>query len=605
MKRTEEKMRALRAQMKTQNLEGFIIPRADEFQGEFVPPRAERLKFLTGFTGSAGIAVVLAEKAVLMSDGRYTIQLKAQTDPDFFETGDSVKEGPENWLISNAPEGARIGYDPWLHTPRQIEKLQSALSARKITLTPAVPNPLDEIWTQDRPESPGRNLEIFPEHIAGKTLAQKKKHIAQTLRDQGAFASVLTLPDSVCWLLNIRGGDVEFLPVALCRAVIYAEEVRPVSLVVEAEKCPADILAHIKGEAEIVEPQAFLSVLHALAREAHAQNLPVALDFAHVSQAVLTHLETAGARVIDRNDPCIAPKAIKSGAEQEAIRKAHVQDGVAIVKFLRWLDSEAPKGGQSEISAEEKLRAFRQERSSFKGDSFSTIAGFAANGAIVHYRADEQSNAVITPPGLLLVDSGGQYAEDAVYGTTDITRTLAIGSPTPEMRRHFTLVLQGHIALARAHFPEGTTGAQIDALARQPLWREGLDFAHGTGHGVGCYLGVHEAAASISPRGKDALKSGMLLSNEPGYYKEGAYGIRIESLVLVREAELCRETGAQMLRFETVTLAPIDRRLIEAAMLTDAERAWLDSYHLEVYEKLAPLLDPETKTWLRTQTRPL
>lgn len=598
-----EKLDALRAQMKARRLDGFIVPRADEFQGEFVPPCAERLKWLTGFTGSAGIAAVLDDRAVVMSDGRYTIQLKNQVDGALFETGDSTKEGIGAWLAANAPKGGRIGFDPWLHTPDQIGKIEAALEAAGVNLVPVTPNLIDEIWP-DRPENPLGPVEVFPEEIAGNSFEKKKNNVSEFLKGQGVFASVLALPDSVSWLLNVRGADVECLPVVLSRAIVYADA-RPVQWIVDRRKLSTEIISFLNKDAELIDPEKFMDVLDGLAHEAAAQELPVLLDFAYCPQAIVTRLQESGAGVVNGRDPCIPLKAIKSEAEQDAIRRAHVEDGAAIVRFLRWLDMEAVKGGQSEMSAEEKLLSFRQISQAFRGVSFSTISGFAANGAIVHYRATPETNAGIVPPGMLLVDSGGQYARGNVYGTTDITRTVAVGTPTEEMRRHFTLVLKGHIALARAHFPEGTTGAQIDVLARQPLWNEGLDFAHGTGHGVGCYLSVHEEAASISPRGKEALKAGMLLSNEPGYYREGAYGIRTENLVFVRGGDVCRETGAKMLGFETVTLAPYDRSLIVPEMLEAEDRRWLDDYHATVYEKLLPLLDAQTAEWLREQTRPL
>lgn len=597
-----EKLEALRAQMKTRNLDGFIVPRADEFQGEFVPPCAERLKWLTGFTGSAGIAAVLSDRAVVMSDGRYAIQLKSQVDGALFDTGDSTKEGIGAWLAANAQKGGRIGYDPWLHTPDQVGKIESALEDVDVALVPVESNLVDVIW-QGRPKKPLGAVELFPEEVAGKSFGQKKEEVSEILKARGVFASVLTLPDSVNWLLNVRGADVECLPVVLSCAVACADD-RPVRWVVDSKKLSDEIVSGLGYEAECVEPEEFMKVLETLAQEAKAQELPVSLDFAHCPQAIVTHLQKAGASVVNGRDPCIPLKAIKSEAEQDAIRRAHMEDGAAVVRFLRWLEEEAVKGGLTEIDAEEKLLELRRESRAFRGASFNTIAGFAANGAIVHYRATPETNAQIVPPGLLLVDSGGQYARGNVYGTTDITRTVAVGAPTEEMRRHFTLVLKGHIALSRARFPEGTTGAQIDALARQPLWSEGLDFAHGTGHGVGCYLGVHEEAASISPRGKEPIKAGMLLSNEPGYYREGAYGIRTENLVFVQEGGMCGETGAGMLCFETVTLAPYDRNLIDADMLCRDEREWLNAYHEDVYEKLLPLLDKDTAAWLRERTRP-
>lgn len=603
MTNRSQRLEALRALVKSRGMDGFIVPRTDEFQGEFVPPCAERLKWLTGFTGSAGIAAILMDRAVVMSDGRYTIQLKNQIDAALFETGDSVQEGVGAWLAAHAPEGGSIGYDPWLHTPGQIERIGAALEKASLRLVPVAGNPVDEIW-EDRPEEPLGNIEVFPEEIAGKSLKKKCKEVSRILKNRGVFACVLTLPDSVSWVLNVRGSDVEYLPAALSRAIVYADG-RPARWFVDQRKLLDEVVLHVSGVVDVIDFIKFSDEIAALSREAAARDLPVLLDFSNCPQAVVTQIREAGAGVVDGRDPCITPKALKTGAEQGAIRRAHAEDGAAIVRFLRWLDAEAVGGGLSEIEAGDKLLSFRRMSQTFRGESFPVIAGFAANGAIVHYRAAPETNAKILPPGLLLVDSGGQYGRGRVYGTTDITRTIAVGEPAEEMRRHYTLVLKGHVALSRARFPEGTTGAQIDVLARQPLWNEGLDFAHGTGHGVGCYLSVHEEAAGISPRGKEPLKAGMLLSNEPGYYREGAYGIRIENLVLVREDGVCGDTGARMLRFETVTLAPYDRNLIVPEMLAREEREWLDEYHAVVFGKLKPLLDPDTATWLCRQTRPL
>jgi Xaa-Pro aminopeptidase len=589
----QDKITALRTQLHHEGLDGFIIPRADEYQGEFVAPYAERLRWLTGFSGSAGAAIVLKDKAVVLSDGRYTIQLREQIDLSIFEAADSTKISVGEWLAAKAKTGAKIGFDPWLHTPAQIEKIQQACANNKISLIPLMHNLVDEIWA-DHPQKPCGKAIIFPQDIAGRSVAEKKSDIARALQQAGALAAVIAMPDSVSWLLNVRGEDVSYLPVVLSTALVYADG-RPVQWIVDPAKVGAEVMAHIHGTAEIVAPERRHQIFTALAEMSRKSTKPIALDFNTVPVLFKSALEAGGAQVIDLKDPCVLPRAIKTPAEQNAIRQAHIKDGIAMAKFLCWLDENVLNVPLSEMDIEDKLEAFRKEDSDYRGPSFSTIAGFGANGAIVHYRASPQTNAELAAGNMLLLDSGGQYA----WGTTDITRTIAIGTPTQEMRERFTLVLKGHIALARAQFPEGAMGAQIDVLARAPLQKRGLDYAHGTGHGVGCYLSVHEESASLSPRGKMPLHSGMLLSNEPGYYKEGAYGIRIESLVLVREA------GAGMLAFETITLAPIDRRLMDVNMLGPEEIDWINIYHAEVCSVIGPRLDAQTKAWLLSATRAL
>lgn len=586
-----QKITRLREKLTENTLDGFIVPRADEFQGEFVSSYAERLKWLTDFTGSAGAAIVLKDKAAVLSDGRYTIQLKQQIDLKIFEAADSVKLGIGGWLAVNAPEGARIGFDPHLHTQAQIEKIEAALTGRDVHFVSCV-NLIDQIW-EDQPGKPLGAVEIFPLSVAGKSSADKIKDISAAIAKQGHYACVLTLPDSVCWLLNVRGNDVEHLPVVLSTAIIYADG--RVRWVVDERKVSDEVRKHI-GAVEIVNPDSQEQLLAQLALES---DKPIMLDANHAALWFKQQLHANGAAVIDAKDPCIIPKAIKTPEEIESIRKAHLLDGAAIVKFLRWLEQQNDVASLSEIGVEEKLRACRAQHKSFRDDSFSTIAGFGANGAIVHYRASEKTNARFSDNNLLLLDSGGQYLSDNMGGTTDITRTMAIGKPTTEMCERFTQVLKGHIAVARAKFPEGTTGIEIDARARKPLHEAGIDYMHGTGHGVGCYLSVHEEAASISPRGADALQAGMLLSNEPGYYKEGEYGIRIENLVFIR-----KETDGQ-LGFETVSLVPIDRTLIVRSLLNADELAWINEYHAEVYKRITPLLDGDHAQWLAEKTAPL
>ena len=589
----KDRLSALRTAIKSHGVDGFIVPKADEYQGEYAAAYAERLGWLTGFTGSAGQAIVLADKAVVLTDGRYTIQVAQQVDAALFETGNSVKISTGQWLIDHAKGGDIIGYDPWLHTPEQIRKIEETLENKNIQLKALERNPIDEIW-KDRPAPPVAKVEIFPEKFAGLSTADKRAQIAAKLSAAKIHAAILTLPDSIAWLLNIRGGDLDYVPVVLSYAIINDKGL--VTWFVAAEKIVPEIRKYLGNAVEIKDPSEIEKYIDSLAAQAKKSGHMLGLDFKRGSVWFKRRIEMQSARIKDFKDPCIAPKACKTPAEQAAIKAAHIRDGVALAGFLAWLEGEAPKGKLTEISVAQKLEEFRRKDSSYRGSSFPTIAGFGPNGAIVHYRASEDSNAVIVPPGLLLLDSGGQYSS----GTTDITRTIAIGKPSEEMRRNFTLVLKGHIAVARAQFPEGTVGSQIDALARQPLWQEGLDYAHGTGHGVGCFLSVHEEAASLSSRGQEALKPGMLLSNEPGYYKEGEYGIRIENLVMVQAPD---DSG--MLHFETISLAPIDRRLIVKDMLTPDELQWLNAYHQTMYKALEALVDKTTRVWLQAQTTPL
>jgi len=567
--------------MVEQGLDGFVIPKADEYQGEFTAPYAERLAWLTGFTGSAGVAVVLADKACVFSDGRYHLQLDQQVDGDVFETGDSVGFGAGKWLDEHAQAGSVIGYDPWLHTSEQIKSLEKDAADSGLIFKSVEENPLDQAWA-DQPEKSCEKANVFPEDISCMTLNKKKKEVALKVKNEGAKACIISLPDSICWLLNVRGSDIDYIPSVLSYAIVYADETQPVQWIVDPQKVSE---LDLGADVEIVGLDALKSL-----------EGPVMLDCTRSPAWFKATLEAQGVEVLNAKDPCIDLKAIKTPQEIAAIKRAHIVDGVAVTRLLYWLSHEGE--GRSELEAAAKIQEFRENHPAFKGPSFPTISGFGSNGAIVHYRSNEETNKTLEAGNLLLVDSGGQYAEGDVYGTTDITRTVAIGEASNEMRRNFTLTLKGHIALARAQFSEGTTGMEIDELARAPLQAEGLDYAHGTGHGVGCYLAVHEEAASISPRGKEAFKSGMLISNEPGYYKEGAYGIRIENLVFV-EAR-----GEGMLGFETVSYAPLDRALIDVELLDQKGREWLNAYHSKTYELLSPHLKSHEAQWLKEQTAP-
>lgn len=581
-----DKLSALRKILDREGVDGFIVPRADEYQGEYVPDCADRLRWITGFTGSAGFAVVTKDRAGVFSDGRYTIQLKRQVDSKLFETGDSTKISAADWVAANGGEGFTLGFDPRLHTPRDI----AAFEKKGVKLKALPQNPLDAVWS-DRPAAPAAKVELFPLASAGVSAQDKIDQVTEILRAQKCDAAVIALPDSIAWLLNIRSNDIPHIPVALSYALARADGT--VDWYIDGERVPEDVRASFGGRVMILPPDYLEQSLAALAGKR------VLVDERRTSVWFVDTLHAHGADVVDLKDPIIALKARKNKAEQESMRAAHIRDGVAMVKFLKWFSKESVKETLTEIDAERKLEEFRREAPEYRDSSFDTIAGFGANGAIVHYRASDETNARIERWNMLLLDSGAQYAD----GTTDITRTIAVGEPTQEMKEAFTLVLKGHIAVATARFPLGTTGAQIDTLARLPLWQRGLDYAHGTGHGVGCYLSVHEEAASLSTRGQDPIEPGMILSNEPGYYKEGEYGIRIENLLLAYADGTCESTGKPMVAFETLTFVPIDKTLVVAELLTPDEQFWLANYHKQVFAKLSPYLDDATLDWLRQETQ--
>lgn len=556
----QERLEKLRSQIKKSGCDGFILPRTDEFQGEFLAPYAGRLDWLTGFTGSAGVAIITLDKAVVMSDGRYTIQLEQQVPYDFYAREDSVQNPVGQWLSENIKSGANIAYDPWLMTPAQIEKIKE--QATDISLK-QIENPIDKIWL-DQPEKPANPVIVFPDDVAGKSSKEKRLEIASKIE---ADAQLITAGDSICWLLNVRGSDIEYSPLIHAYALLYKD---------------GSVDWFLDNEVKNLNLENDVRVFKRKEMEDRLKNIKISRD-----------PETAPIwfdqfNVIDAKDPCTHPKSIKTTSEQDAIRKAHIQDGVAMVKFLKWIEETDEE--LTELSVEQKLESFRRECLDYIGPSFSTIAGFASNGAIVHYRATNKTNKKIENNSLLLVDSGGQYR----WGTTDITRTIAIGEPTQEMKENYTRVLKGHIAVATADFEKGTQGKEIDKLARAPLKEAGLDYAHGTGHGVGCYLCVHEHAANISPKGEEAIEAGMLISNEPGYYKENEYGIRIENLIL---AQVDQET----MIFETVTLAPYEPQLINKELLSKEEKKWLQNYHQTIVSKLKKRLSEEEQSWLQSK----
>ena len=585
---------ALRTELARRGLTGFIIPRSDRHQNEYVPASEERLAWLTGFTGSAGAAIVLMERAVLFVDGRYTLQVREQVDTSLFTIEHLVETPPDRWIETNLTNADRLGYDPWLHTVESAERLAKACAAAGATLVAVEPDLIDAIWS-DRPAPPLGAVMLHDLRFAGEAAEDKLARIRAELVKLRADALVVSDPHAVAWAFNIRGADVAHTPLPLAFAVI-PQAGRP-ALFVDGRKLSNDVRDRLEGLADIREPADFVQALAALGQARKT----VRLDQATAADALARLVTTHGGKVARGACPIALMKAVKNPAEISGARAAHVRDGAAMTRFLAWFDREAARGTLTEIDAVAALESFRRDTGLLKDISFPTISGAGPDGAIVHYRVTSKTNRGIAPGELFLIDSGGQYQD----GTTDITRTVAVGAPTAEMCERFTQVLKGHIAIARAVFPDGTTGAQLDSFARQFLWTQGLDFDHGTGHGVGSYLSVHEGPARISKLGTTALRRGMILSNEPGYYKAGAYGIRIENLVLVVEAAAVPGAEKALNAFETLTLAPIDRRLVVADMLTPDEMDWLDGYHARVAQILSPLVDDETRAWLAAATRPL
>lgn len=585
----------VRAELARRGLDGFVAPRADEFQGEYVPASAQRLAWLTGFTGSAGVAVVLRDQAALFVDGRYTLQARQESPADLYAYRHLTEEPAAEWLAGTAAKGAKIGFDPWLHPENWVEKTRAVLAKVGVELVAAADNPVDAAWT-DRPAPPAGPVQIHPLRFSGRESADKRADVADRLTRDGLAAAVLTQPDSIAWLLNIRGDDVPCTPVALAFAIIGADG--GVRLFIDPARVDADARAHLGDGAAVVPPSRFGAALDALGAAA----AKVLIDPAWCAHWIVDRLRRAGAVLERDGDPCALPKACKNDVELAGARAAHRRDGAALARFLHWLDETAPNGKLFESAAAEQLAAFRAGGEHYVGPSFETIAGSGPNGAIVHYRVSPATDRLLEPDSLFLVDSGGQYRD----GTTDVTRTVAIGTPSADMRRHFTLVLKGHIALSSAHFPPGIAGGNLDALARAPLWAAGLDYDHGTGHGVGSFLSVHEGPQRISRVANGvALSPGMIVSNEPGFYRSGAYGVRIENLVVVQEMDAPPGAERRMLGFEPLTLAPIDRRLIDGALLNNAEIGWIDAYHTRVREQICPLLDEAPRRWLEKTTAPL
>src|SRR5690348_751198 len=592
-----DRLQALREQLKAEKLDGFVVPLTDEYMSEYVGSYAQRLAWLTGFQGSAGSAVVLPEEAAIFVDGRYTLQVRQQVSRDQWSYQSVPETSTTEWLKDHAPEGGRIGYDPWLHTRDWVKKAKESLASRGAELVPVDRNPIDEIWT-DRPEASKAHLVVQPDQYAGKSAAEKRTEIGDWLAKHHADAAVLSALDSIAWAFNIRGADVTHTPVALAYALVHADGTA--DLFVASEKIGPEVRQHLGNGVRLHERYAFEPAL------AELKDKAVVVDPERAVAAIFKALDKAGAKVVPMRDPTILAKALKNPAEISGQKAAQTRDGTAIARFLHWIDEAAPKGGVDELTASDKLESLRRESPELRDLSFDSISGAGPNGAIVHYKSSEKTNRKLENGTLYLIDSGGQYVD----GTTDITRTVAIGEPTAEMRDRFTRVLKGHIAIATAVFPKGTRGSQLDSFARRPLWEAGLDYAHGTGHGVGSFLAVHEGPQRISPVGSsqsggdEPLQPGMIISNEPGYYKTGEYGTRIENLVLVCERQI-EGAEKEMLGFETLTFAPIDRRLIDAGMLEPEELIWLNCYHAHVLAKIGPNVSGPDLEWLRKACAPI
>lgn len=584
----------LRKALNARGLDGFVVPHEDEYQNEYVPEALDRLAWLTGFTGSAGAAAVLGDKAAVFVDGRYTLQVRAQVDGKLFTYEDLVDLGLAGWIRREASRGARIGYDPKLFSPDALDKLKAAALDVSATLVAVEANPIDEAWGAQRPPIPMTPAVPHPEKYAGESAASKRKRLGDIIAKDGADAAVITSPASIAWLFNMRGQDVARSPLPLGAAILNADGTA--DLFIAPEKTSAELKSWLGNEVAVKRESDLPAALAAL------KGRKVRVDPASASAWYFETLDKAGATTLRGMDPVMLPRACKNEVEVEGARRAHARDGAALTRYLHWLATEAQSGKIDEIEACGVLEKFRRESAELKDLSFDSISGAGANGALPHYRVNVKTNRKLRRGSLFLIDSGGQYLD----GTTDVTRTVAIGRPTPEMKDRFTRVLKGHIALSRVRFPKGTTGSALDALARLSLWEAGFDYDHGTGHGVGSYLGVHEGPHRISKLPNFvALEPGMIVSNEPGYYKEGHYGIRTENLQVVTPPAPIPGGEREMLGFETLTLAPIDRTLIEKKLLSREERDWLDAYHARVREVIGPQISGAAKAWLDEVTAKL
>ncbi|MGO9459870.1 MAG: aminopeptidase P family protein [Rhodomicrobium sp.] len=593
-KEAAARLSALRTVLRSSRLDGFIVPKGDEFQNEYVPAYADRLAWLTGFTGSAGAAVILEDKAVLLADSRYTLQAKAQVSEALYSVELAPKTSISSWLAAHAQQGAVIGYDPALHTIAGFRALREEAAKKGFKPKPCRLNPVDRIW-KTRPAEEHAPIFLHDESFAGESANAKLDRVKKAIEERGAAGLLVCAPDAVAWLFNIRGHDVIHTPLPLVRAFVPAAG-DPVIFTSPGHVTPENKEA-IEQLAEIAGLASLPKVLPGLA----GPGAKIMIDPAQATLKIAAALKRSKAKLIEAPDPCMLFKAKKNKIELQGARNAHLRDGAALCRFLAWLDAEAPSGRLDELTSSDKLEEFRRETNQLEDLSFDTISGAGSNGAIVHYRATPETNKKLLPGMLYLIDSGGQYRD----GTTDVTRTVAIGEPTEEMRRHYTLVLKGHIGIATSRFPSGTRGVDIDGFARRALWAAGLDYGHGTGHGIGSFLSVHEGPQSISRNGMAALEPGMILSNEPGVYREGYYGIRLENLYAVTEAEAIEGGEAPMMGFETLTLAPFDRRLIVAEMLSPGELQWLNAYHGRIRSEVSPTLKGSERKWLKSATAAL
>ncbi|WP_192258436.1 aminopeptidase P family protein [Mesorhizobium caraganae] len=592
------RVKLLRQWLADNGLDGFLVPRADEHQGEYVADRSARLKWLTGFSGSAGVALVLRDRAFMFVDGRYTLQVRHEVDLDIFAIESLVDNPPASWIKDNLGKGARLGFDPWLHTINEVKALNVSAEQSGATLVPLDKNPIDIIW-KDQPAPPVASVEIHPIGFAGELAKDKLVRLAAAIAKDGATHAVLTDPSSIAWAFNIRGGDVPHTPLALGFAILAADGKHQVFM--DQRKFSRTVAAYLSQLGDLHEPDEFEAAVVALAKG----GAKIALDPVLAAEKLRMLVEDNGGTFVAAPDPARIPRATKNQAEIAGSRAAHRRDGAAVAKLLCWLERQKP-GSLDEITVVTKLEETRRQTGEetqmpLRDVSFDTISGAGPNGAIMHYRVSRATNRKLAAGELFLLDSGAQYQD----GTTDITRTVPIGQPTEEMRERFTLVLKGMIGISTLRFPAGTRGSEIDAVARMALWKHGCDFAHGTGHGVGSYLAVHEGPQRIARTGTEKLLAGMMLSNEPGYYKEGSYGIRIENLILVTPAEAVEGGDIAMHSFETLTLAPIDVRLIRTELLQREELQWLDAYHARVLAEIGPMLDGETLAWLEKATAPL
>ena len=593
MQTHENRLAALREELSRRGLTGFVVPIADEHLSEYVGEYAQRLRWLTGFAGSAGSAIVLKNQAAIFVDGRYTVQVRDQVDEKLFSYVPLADMSMTDWIRAHASEGDKIGYDAWLHTRAWVKEAEAAAARKGAAMVPVDGNVIDAVWS-DQPEKPDARLDVQPLEYAGKSHADKRAEIAEWLKEEAYDATVLTALDSVAWTLNIRGGDIANTPVAIAHALVQADGTA--TLFVAEDKLTDDVRQHLGNQVAVRGYDDYAPALAELSGKA------VAVDPERAPAAIFKALDDAGAKIAEKRDPSVLMKAIKNQAEIEGHRAAQARDGAALTRYLKWISETAPRGGLDELTAAAKLRELRGANAELKDISFRTISASGPHGALPHYSVNEETNRNLEVGELYLCDSGGQYRD----GTTDVTRVAAIGTPTAEMVKRYTQVLKGHIALDVAVFPKGTTGGALDALARQFLWADGVDYGHGTGHGVGAYLAVHEGPQRIAAFGgfAEPLKAGMICSNEPGYYKEGDFGIRIENLVLVEERQI-EGAEREMLGFETLTFAPLERELIDPALLTDAERAWVDGYHAKVLDVVGPQLSDEDRSWLEGRCAPL